>query len=120
MRDFSDAKATTRFEGTLPAKINTITDGVSKAGDEMLTVEFKVIGEEFTGFTQKVYFVWDKMPTATNAFAKLLDATGVPRNLQSYSELHGKMCNIEVKYSAKNEQSEIKDYIAYTAPAQEV
>lgn len=120
MRNFTEVNATTRFEGTFPAKINTITDGNSKAGDEMVTIEFKVIGKEFNGFTQKTFFVWEKMPSAVNAFAKLLDATGVRRDIQAYSELHGKMCNITVKYNEKSDNSEIKDYAVYVAPTAEV
>ena len=120
MRNFSDATASTRFEGMCTAKINTITDGHSKAGDEMLTVEFKVIGQDFKDYIVKRFFVWDKNARAVNEFAKILDVIGVPRDLGSYVELHGKVCNIEVKYFPTKDQSEIVDYHKYEAPAPQV
>lgn len=117
MRDFSGVKASTKFEGKFPAIINAIKDGVSKSGKEMLTVEFKVVGQEFKDYKISTFFVWEN-PRSLNSFAKLLDATEVPRNLSSYSELHNKMCEIEVVY--KGDNSNVSDFFLYKAPSEEV
>lgn len=122
MRDFTQAQAITKLEGWHPVKVYTIKEGKSKKSNlEMVTVEFDVVSGPFRGRKVKDYFLFGHdgseqsisiSERAISKFAMLLDKTKTRRDISSYGDLHGAVCEAEF-LTNKTGFPEVKDFREY-------
>ena len=109
MLDFSDVDSNLKFEGLFPVKVLTLESKTSQAGNKFLQVTFEVLGKSFAGIKMKEVFVWNT-DFGKKKFANLLDAVNVSRKLESYSEIHAKICMARVEKNKDDQYSSIKEF----------